>query len=42
MNDPNNPGRTYLSGKGLAYPIDLPEPYASQLANVRAPNRTRR
>ena len=36
VNDPNNPGRTYLSGKGLAYPIDLPEPYASQLANVRA------
>ena len=35
VNDPNNPGRTYLSGKGLAYPVDLPEPYATQLANVR-------
>ena len=23
VNDPNNPGRTYLSGKGLAYPIDV-------------------
>lgn len=35
VNDPNNPGRTYLSGKGLAYPVVLPEPYASKLANVR-------
>lgn len=36
VNDPNNPGRTYLSGKGLAYPVQLEEPYASELANVRA------
>ena len=36
VNDPNNPGRTYLSGKGLSYPVCLPEPYASQLAAVRA------
>lgn len=36
VNDPNNPGRTYLSGKGLKYPVSLPEPYASELANVRA------
>ncbi|MCC8088769.1 MAG: PHP domain-containing protein [Rikenellaceae bacterium] len=36
VNDPNNPGRTYLSGKGLAFPVNLPEPYASQLADVRA------
>ena len=36
VNDPNNPGRTYLSGKGLAYPVELAEPYASQLAAVRA------
>ena len=36
VNDPNNPGRTYMSGKGLAYPVALPEPYASQLAAVRA------
>ena len=36
VNDPNNPGRTYLSGKGLKYPDSLAEPYASELANVRA------
>lgn len=36
VNDPNNPGRTYLSGKGLACPPILPEPYASQLARVCA------
>jgi hypothetical protein len=36
VNDPNNPGRTYLSGKGLRYPAVLAEPYASQLAAVRA------
>lgn len=24
VNDPNNPGRTYISGKGLAYPSILP------------------
>lgn len=36
VNDPNNPGRTYLSGKGLACPAVLPEPYASQLAGVCA------
>lgn len=34
VNDPNNPGRTYLSGKGLAFPQALKEPYASQLADV--------
>ena len=34
VNDPANPGRTYLSGKGLAYPFKLPEPYASQLTAV--------
>jgi len=32
VNDPANPGRTYLSGKGLDYPFRLQEPYASQLA----------
>jgi hypothetical protein len=36
VNDPNNPGRTYLSGKGLKCPPDLPEPYAAQLADVRS------
>jgi hypothetical protein len=36
VNDPNNPGRTYISGKGLRYPSALAEPFASQLAGVRA------
>jgi len=35
VNDPNNPGRTYLSGKGLAFPAKLDEPYASKLESVR-------
>lgn len=35
VNDPNNPGRTYLSGKGLAYPQILPEFFADKLAAVR-------
>lgn len=35
VNDPGNPGRTYLSGKGLTNPLNLPEPYASQLKAVR-------
>lgn len=34
VNDPNNPGRTYLSGKGLAFPQILKDPYLSQLNNV--------
>lgn len=36
VNDPNNPGRTYFSGKGLAFPVKLEEPYASQLSSVKA------
>lgn len=36
VNDPNNPGRTYFSGKGLSFPVELPEPYASKLAAVSA------
>ncbi|MDR2139936.1 MAG: hypothetical protein LBP50_10365 [Tannerella sp.] len=36
VNDPNNSGRTYLSGKGLKCPPDLPEPWAAQLADVRS------
>ncbi|HKM94249.1 MAG TPA: hypothetical protein VJY41_11405, partial [Prolixibacteraceae bacterium] len=36
VNDPNNPGRTYLSGKGLAFPSILKDPYLSQLNNVKA------
>jgi nucleoside 2-deoxyribosyltransferase len=35
VNDPGNPGRTYLSGKGLAYPFRLPEPFATQLTDAR-------
>lgn len=35
VNDPGNPGRTYLSGKGLAFPFRLAEPFATQLADVR-------
>ncbi|MDD4778648.1 MAG: PHP domain-containing protein [Fermentimonas sp.] len=31
VNDPANPGRTYLSGKGMSYPFKIPEPYASEL-----------
>ena len=36
VNDPNNPGRTYLSGKGLAYPVILKGEEARKLAEVRA------
>jgi hypothetical protein len=35
VNDPNNPGRTYLSGKGLAFPSKLDEPFASILESVK-------
>ncbi len=35
VNDPGNPGRTYLSGKGLAYPIKLAGKPAEELAAVR-------
>ncbi|MCF8381834.1 MAG: PHP domain-containing protein [Bacteroidales bacterium] len=34
INDPNNPGRIYLSGKGLSFPFKLDEPYASRLRTV--------
>ncbi len=34
VNDPNNPGRTYMSGKGLANPVLLDEPYRTQFKNV--------
>ncbi|MDO4949614.1 MAG: PHP domain-containing protein [Bacteroidales bacterium] len=36
VNDPNNPGRTYLSGKGLAFPVILSGKEAQQLADVKA------
>jgi len=35
VNDPSNPGRTYLSGKGLAYPSFLKDPYLKQLNDVK-------
>ena len=35
VNDPNNPGRTYLSGKGMAFPVILSGTPAEQLASVR-------
>jgi len=35
VNDPANPGRTYLSGKGLSHPLHLEKPYALQLAAVQ-------
>ena len=34
VNDPNNPGRTYISGKGLCCPPRLGEPFISQLTDV--------
>ena len=36
VNDPNNPGRTYLSGKGLKYPVILSGKQAAELAAVKA------
>ena len=35
VNDPNNPGRTYISGKGLAFPVILEGEPAAQLAAVK-------
>lgn len=35
VNDPGNPGRTYLSGKGLAFPARMDEPFAAALSSVR-------
>lgn len=35
VNDPANPGRTYISGKGMSFPFKLDEPYASQLSSVQ-------
>ena len=35
VNDPNNPGRTYISGKGLAFPVILAGEPAAQLAAVK-------
>ncbi|MCD8185654.1 MAG: hypothetical protein LUD68_04115 [Rikenellaceae bacterium] len=35
VNDPNNPGRTYMSGKGLCNPMELTEPYKTQFDSVK-------
>jgi hypothetical protein len=35
VNDPNNPGRTYFSGKGLAFPFKLNEKYQALLDQVQ-------
>ena len=34
INDPNNPGRIYISGKGLSYPFRIEEPFKTQLENL--------
>ena len=34
VNDPNNPGRTYISGKGLAFPVDLPVSQEEKLEGI--------
>ncbi|MBN1950024.1 MAG: PHP domain-containing protein [Bacteroidales bacterium] len=34
INDPSNPGRMYLSGKGLSHPFRLDEPYQRMLREV--------
>lgn len=36
VNDPNNPGRTYISGKGLTYPVKLSGKPLQQLEEVKA------
>ncbi len=36
VNDPNNPGRTYISGKGLSYPVILRGEAAAMLSKVKA------
>lgn len=35
VNDPNNPGRTYFSGKGLDYPLNIDAKYAEMIKNLR-------
>ncbi len=35
INDPNNPGRIYISGKGLSYPFRLEDPFHKQLEDLR-------
>ncbi len=38
VNDPANPGRTYLSGKALAYPVVLPKPDLAKIAHIKDQN----
>jgi len=38
VNDPANPGRTYLSGKGLAYPVVLPNDDQEKIGDILAKN----
>ncbi len=35
VNDPANPGRTYFSGKGLDFPVSLPEAFSRQIDEVK-------
>jgi hypothetical protein len=36
VNDPNNPGRIYFSGKGLSFPFSLPEKQMHSLESLQA------
>jgi hypothetical protein len=36
VNDPNNPGRTYFSGKGLDFPVTMDSNYISVVETVKA------
>ncbi len=38
VNDPGNPGRTYLSGKALAYPVVLPKSDLAKIAHIKDQN----
>ena len=38
VNDPANPGRTYLSGKALAYPVVLPKDDQEKIKSILAKN----
>jgi hypothetical protein len=35
VNDPNNPGRTYFSGKGLKFPVSLGAAQAAQISGIQ-------
>lgn len=36
VNDPNNPGRTYISGKGLSFPMSLKGESLEKLSTIRS------